>query len=389
MILIFIIYVILAILLAFFSPKGFVAFYILATTKFLGFFDTENFFIFQGLGLANPILHIIIFTVVLFKGKLRKIDKNFRFYALGIISFLIYGVFKPFSLGLETFFEAIMASKEFWSISFFLYLSKFKRSIPLNYLIKLIIAIGVYLSLTYIIYFLLKLAPPFYITEISFRAFFPTYISLAWFFTYYLWLAKINGTFTFIVFSLIFSVGLILAGHDAITITTIVSIALSAFIFKGKSSISVLTGIRIVIFALILPLIVFFSKPLNNYISTLISGEDVSLSSRESYNIFRWQAIYDRPLFGYGFVHKNALINQEYIDFTTNRFTERFEVIDSGYVDILIKFGFVGLFFMLLIWAQIIKLAFTEQNSYLPMKMVCGLYLLQYFVINYTWSVFT
>src|SRR5690606_14308344 len=100
-------------------------------------------------------------------------------------------------------------------------------------------------------------------------------------------------------------------------------------------------------------------------------------------------AIKDEPYLGYGFVHKNAAINEKYIDFTSNRFTERFEVIDSGYVDVLIKFGILGLLLILSLWLFIIKKAFSNKSSSRLFARVCGLFIAQYFLINYTWSVFT
>jgi hypothetical protein len=389
LILIFVFYIVFAFFLAILSPKHFVAFYILSTTKFLGFFDPETLFTFQGIGLGGPTLHIVIFAVVLSKGRVNRMAKVYHFFTLGMIGLFIYGIVKPLIFGLESVVEATMASKEFWAVSFFLYLCKFKDKILIEQFIKLIVPLGVYLSLTYLVNLFFNLAPPFYRPDEVFRASFPTYISLAWFFCYYLFLSKKYKAIYFLLLSAIFFSGLILAGHSAITITSVGFICFFSLVFRGRASISFFTVFRTFLICQLVFFIVMYSDPLYNYLSLVISGEDSALSSRDSYNVFRWEAINDSPMFGYGFVHKNAKINQEYIDVTTNQYTERFQVIDSGYVDILIKFGYIGLALILVIWSKIVVLAFTSSITYNPLRIVCGLYLLQYFLINYTWSVFT
>tara|TARA_R110002167_G_scaffold360062_2_gene577446 strand:+ start:21838 stop:23088 length:1251 start_codon:yes stop_codon:yes gene_type:complete len=389
MIIVFFIYILLGLKLSISYPRHFVSFYILATTKFLGFFDPEAAFVFQGLGLGMPSLNIIVFTVVLFRGKLRRISKDYRVFAYGLIGILIYGILRPLIMGIESWLEAVMASKEFWTIGFFLYLAKFRRKIPVGYLIKLVVPLGLYLSSTYILFELSGLAPPVYINGNVFKAYYPTYISLAWFFVFYFYLIKNIGTNRFLIYSLVFSIGLILAGHSSITITTITLIGLSTFILRGKVATSVFGVLRFTIAIITLALLTLYSDSINNFVSDVLSKEDSAISSREKYNVFRWDAIMDSPYLGYGFVHKNAPINEKYIDFTSNRFTERFEVIDSGYVDVLIKFGIFGLLAIISLWLYIIKKAFGNKTPSHFLAKVCGLFILQYFLINYTWSVFT
>jgi len=388
-IIVFLFYVALALGLSISCPRYFVVFYILATTKFLGFFDPEAAFVFQGLGLGMPSLNLIVFVVVLFRGRLRRVSKNYRIFAYGLIGLLVYGILRPMALGVETWQQAIIASKEFWTIGFFLYLVKFRRKIPIGYLLKIIVPIGLYLSTTYLMYQLIGLAPPVYISGDIFRAYYPTYISLAWFFTFYFFLIKNIRIVRFLIYTSIFSIGLILAGHSSITITSISLIGFSIFFLRGKVKYTLYRVLRLTIGILTLVLLTLFSETINNFVSDVLSRKDTAISSRENYNVFRWEAIRDKPYLGYGFIHKNAPINEKYIDLSTNRFTERFEVIDSGYVDVLIKYGIFGLLFVIFLWLFIIKKAFSNKTSSQLLARVCGLFILQYFLINYTWSVFT
>jgi hypothetical protein len=389
MIFLFILYLLLALWLAFFYPKTFFTFYILASTKFLGFFDAEALFVFNGLGLGTPGLHLTLVLVLILKAKIKRVPKNYKVFALGMSAFLVYGIFSPVILGYESIFQALMASKGFWCLTFFIYLIRFRNQLPLSYILNVLIFIGTYISITYIVSLLFNLYPPFYYSEEIFRAYYPTYMSLAWFFVYFKLLNKSLKRIHFIFYSILFSTSLFLAGHFALTFSTIFFISLHVLIVQKQKSFSIKTVFRGALALGLISYLVLLTPVLSTNINSIISGDNTAISSRNIYNKHRWVAIYEKPFSGYGFIHKSADITQDYVDNGENRFMERFEVIDSGYVDILIKFGFVGLVLTLLIWVKPVIRILKNQRFYSYLEVVCSLYILQYILVNYTWSVFT
>jgi O-antigen ligase len=126
-----------------------------------------------------------------------------------------------------------------------------------------------------------------------------------------------------------------------------------------------------------------------NSIDDIITGKDVALSSRYIYNEFRWDAIKERPMFGYGFIHKDASVTKSVRLIDDNRFAEKFGVIDSGYIDLLIKYGYIGMTLYLILWAKNFIPIILKPSKYRLLQIGMSLYLLQYFLVNYTWSVFS
>lgn len=72
----------------------------------------------------------------------------------------------------------------------------------------------------------------------------------------------------------------------------------------------------------------------------------------------------------------------------TSAFMERFTVIDSGYVDLLIKFGYLGTGITLAILNRFFLFGFIRKfRNHITLAM--SLYFFQYLFVNYTWSVYT
>ena len=67
---------------------------------------------------------------------------------------------------------------------------------------------------------------------------------------------------------------------------------------------------------------------------------------------------------------------------------ERFTVIDSGYVDLLIKFGYLGTVLIILVFVVYYSQGFFAPYKN-PLSLSMSIFLIFYVFINYTWSVFT
>ncbi|MDA9803132.1 hypothetical protein N9B77_00225 [Flavobacteriaceae bacterium] len=389
MIVLFITYILIAFFLACRKPTSFFTFYILISTKFLGFFDPESIFIIGGLGIATPVLNLVVLVALILYGKLKNIRGRYKGFSLSILMLLLYGIFSPLLFGYESIVQSLVASKELWSIFFFIYLVVFEEKINISYMTRVIVKVGLYISIGYILHYIFNLHAPFYYNNGVFRAFYPTYISLAWFFVCNKKILKEIKGLHFIFYSILFIAGLILAGHFALTLPTILMITYYFVVLKRQTDLKVKMFFKSILLLILGAYLVFLIPNLEYQITAIINNEDIALSSRDIYNAFRWRAIYEKPFFGYGFIHDSAEITNHFKDINNNRFAEKFGVIDSGYVDILIKFGAVGLVFLLYTWLKNIFTVLKKLNKYNSLEVLCSLYLLQYLATTYTWSVFT
>ncbi len=124
MIIVFVLFVLFGIVLALKRPNAFVVFYLLSSSKFLGFFDIDYLFVFSDTGVGTPALNAITFLGALLSGGLWRASRHYRNFMLAISAFFLYGVSLPVIAGLETLYQASVASKELWAMAFF-FLSSF------------------------------------------------------------------------------------------------------------------------------------------------------------------------------------------------------------------------------------------------------------------------
>ena len=361
-------------------PKIFIAVYLLHYTKYLGFFDSS--ILMFSIEIGTTLIHLIaFFSVLLNKNKLTKILKfEFNF----LLALLIIGIFVPILFFEQSLLLSIIGAKQFFCISILGYLIVKRDDISLNFINKLIVFLGIYLSFSVLIYNLFKVYPPLYFIDDNFRAYTPILISLSCFFIYYNWLLKKINLLLFLALIIISMNSIFLSGHTSITLTTLILIPAHFLIInRSKIRINKIFLKFVVIFSLS-----FIALELKN-VNIMSFKQSTSITSRDQYNEHRWNAISDSPLIGHGFSHHTSKHVDNYIlsDYEDNRFMNRFEVVDSGYVDILIKFGYFGLIIILLFWSRLfIKYFLSNKNIF---SGVLSLFIFQYFFINWTWSVFT
>ena len=365
----------------------------MVSTKFLGFIDIEHYFVIGGVGLGVPMLNVATFIATFFMADWYRIPKKyFKFIGLFLL-IALYGVIYPAILGYETITQAILASKEFWTVSILVYLAAYRKKIDVKILIKAIKFIGVYLAFVYIFYLFFEIAPPSYVEEHNVRGYFPTYISLALFLYYVELKNNYIKLFKFNIIGIILFTGMILAGHTSLVLGTIFSLfVLEVFYKNNRFSLGRALSRIFVLFGLIAVVFISFFDMKNNVFNNremIAQGVYFALASRDTYNQFRWEAISDKPIGGYGFIHKTAPMTIKLRTSENNRFAESFGVIDSGYVDLLIKFGYLGTALYLYFWISVVFPVLLRPEKYHAIQLGMAGYLMQYFLVNYTWSVFT
>ena len=187
--------------------------------------------------------------------------------------------------------------------------------------------------------------------------------------------------------------GLIFAEHSALTIMTLLCTVLYLFAYDDKlrfkkEKIAKILGIAIFATSLALIFINGLYDGIVDKVRAVVYSEDLALSTRDLYNEFRWDAINDQKTFGYGFIHQSSSLMNQFKLSGTSAFMERFTVIDSGYVDLLIKFGYLGTAVMLVTLNIYYLFGFFKKYKN-QITLAMSLYLIQYAPVNYTWSVYT
>ncbi|WP_405565107.1 O-antigen ligase family protein [Polaribacter sp. Asnod6-C07] len=382
-----------AFLLAANRPMSFVLFYILASTKFLGYIDPATFIV-GGIEVGYFGLNLMAIFGIFFKKNWVELPKNSITIIILIAALLIYGIARPIINDYSSVKQAVIASKDTWFYAIFIYLFVYYDNIDLKLLIKFIKGVSVYFTVNYLLLFVFPaIIPPFYDGGFHVRTFFPTYISLAIFL--YLIEIKIEEEKSYkkYGFTAFLFLGLILAEHSALTVMTLLGAILYLFAFGEdlrfkRTKIAKLLSIGVFCISLALIFINGLYDGIVDKVRAVVFSEDLALSTRDLYNKFRWDAINDQKTFGYGFIHQSSSLMNQFKLSGTSAFMERFTVIDSGYVDLLIKFGYLGTGIMLAVLNRFFLFGFFRKfRNHITLAM--SFYLIQYLFVNYTWSVYT
>lgn len=375
------------------SPTYFVLYFLLASTKYLGFIDPSTFIV-NDVELGYFGLNIVTLIGSFMFTKWYQVPKNALFFIFLILAMLVYGVFKPIFDGNSTLFQSLMASKEIWFYFLFFYLVVHRKKINNHFLIIFIKYTGVYLSLIYIAgTFASIIISPYYFEDEIVRVYYPTYISLALlFFAVDIKSYKLKKIKHVLPILLLLG-GLVKAGYISLTIMSIIGFIVYVYVFDQKLQLKTRSIIVLSVLSVLIIFLIFLIKEetyklIESGIYDIISGNNPSLSSRAYYNEFRWEMIDKQKEFGYGFIHQSSEVMSMMNTNEASRYMQRLSVIDSGYVDMLTKFGFIGTAIILLVYLKYIVNGFMRINKN-PLNLAMAIYLTQYFFVNYTWSVFT
>ena len=392
--LLFFIFIFISLYLSYYIPTGFVIFYVLVSTKFLGFLGIDDVFIFGGIASGQFTLNFITLLMALGKKLSVKYETKTFLFVIPFLLFMFWGIALPIIQNTGTIVTSVIASKEFWTISFFIYLYQNKGELKVEKILGFIYWIGIYLSLNYVVYLLFQITPPFY-QEVKYeireytRGFFPTYISMTVFITYYWSYSKNMRLFYQLLTYLILFTGLLLAGHKSLLIGTLVSLFSLVLFYEFKHHILKVLFRLVLLTVIILAFVFYYQNEIRLIKEVIIIDSAISTSSRATYNQFRWDAITERPIAGYGFIHHNSSLVKRLSPDPQNPYMQQMGSIDSGYIDLLTKFGYIGMIIYLVIWAYTILLPVFNRTKFGLLEYSMSFYLIQFFLVNYTWSVFS
>lgn len=358
---------------AFFKPKLFLFFYLMFISSFLGLIPKVILIGGVDIGLFHHSALMILISMIYFK-RILSLKSYVKLLSFLVFLFYLYGIIKPVWIGESSFFQSLIASKEFSTLFLVPYLFIFQNSFSINYIFKVLSFFGYYFLFILLLYVLLDFTPSQYTKDGGqLEFYYPSILSLFLFMKSAQ--AKNILEIVFVLFILtIWVVGMYYEGHLAIMLTTFVGCIIVLFKlpiinFVNKKS-WILFGIGLLILLSFNSFFIELSK---------LFFESSSILSRNLVNVGRIELISERPLLGYGFMHDSAL----QID-SINIYAKNLFVIDSGYIDLLGKFGFIGaLSYLILLTTPFLK---KEKNI---MKISLKLFFLQLLLVNITWSVFS
>ncbi len=365
-------FLLLQLILVFFKPRWFLITYFIYLSSFLGLFNNQIIIFGIEIGLFFHNMLMLFYFLYQFK-KLPDVDAYLNILVWGLIIFYFYGILKPIIDGNSSIIQSIIASKEFSSIFIFHFLIVNYKKINYLFLKKVLRYYGVYLLFVLFLFSLFGLILPAYLKrpgEIQFN--YPAILSL-FLFVFIAEASKTKGRITGFFFILMWTIGMYYEGHAAILITTLLG---SLIILFKVPILYFFRNVKNIFKGLVLLILLLFSIPTGKYIEEL--SNTGSFRARNLYNLERVALIQQKPIFGYGFIHKSAL------QLGDGEYTESFSFIDSGYIDQVGKFGLLGtiIYLMLLIVPFFV---FPDDQLILSLKI----FILQFILVNVTWSVFT
>ena len=358
----------------FFQPKYFLFAYLLFISSFLGFISKEVLVSGMEIGLFYQSVLMMLVFITHFR-RLRSLTKYLKLLILLIVFIYVYGIVKPVSLGMSSLTQSIIASKEFSTLFLIPYLFIFRNSFSINYIIKVLSFFGYYFLFILTLFVLLDVIPVQYVKgDRMLEFYYPTILSL-FLFMKSAYAKNISEKVLVLFMLTIWVVGMYFEGHLALMLTTAfgcitVLFKLPLINFVNKKSWFILAIVSLLLLSIF-----------SSYLSELSSifYENSSIASRSIVNLGRIELIYERPLLGYGFMHDSALKMDSNNIYAANLFS-----IDSGYIDLLGKFGLIGtLGYLISLTIPFLK---KEKNM---LKMSLKLFFLQFFLVNITWSVFS
>lgn len=370
-------------------PRLFFAGYLIVSTKLFGFLP-------QALGALTLSMMFFLNLVVLLgvalrrgKGKLFS-NKKISLFLAGIGGLIAFGIVYPRWLGYSGITSAVIDGKDMFSYAVLAYLAINYRQFDFNYFLKLFCSVACVLVVLLILGKITHFCPPSYYRkefEDTIAVCHSTYIAFA---ACLLAPRLLERTTPANLALFIFlGVGLVLQGHRALLLTT--SLALFLFFFlrapRRLKLASALIGLPLL---LAFPLFgngELFERLIADPIAEL-RGEG-AIEARERINVLRYEYIRERPLLGYGFIDESSSLGSEIELEARSRFEQTLSVVDSGYVDMRVRFGIVGTAVFCLLILFVLSGAPKKQKKLDNEQLAMLLLATAYFLINYTWSVFT
>ena len=353
--------------------------YIIYQTSYFGLAFQEV--IISGVDIGSFTVNIALLLPLLMGGRKihRVFDKHSKYAILFFTFFFVYGILLPYVKGYQTLVMGVMAAKSFLAYTFFFYLIVFRKHINFDKVFKVILLCSYLFAFLYIINKLgIAIVPPAYekddYLQCHYDSFFPISI------IYLFYLRRSNKKVSYFYLKVLYLlVGIYLGGFFSVLATTI-AVILLLLLSLGKNRKSLIIG---GVLALFVVGICYFSFNSKSWYQNVLMDQLSSLDTRDANNEFRLYFISQNLYWGGGFLYKSSSIIQS-INISDSQYQETLSFIDSGYIDLLGRFGVIGMILFLL-YPSVIMVKCFRYWKLIPFS----LFIFQFLCVNYTWSVFS
>lgn len=374
------------------KPRLFFTIYLLFSTKMFGFMPMIVGLHMKAIMFFLHFAMILVVVGLLFIGR-KFSDRMIVLFLACVSSLIAFGILYPYFLGFSSISSAIVDGKDMFGYAVLAYLAIHSRHFDFDYFLKLFCFVGVMLTAAIIVWHISGYCPPSYYHIGGTRIIgvnYTSYIALA---TCLLFLRMLKSHISFYsVFLFLFLItGLLIQGHRSIFLATLLVIS-SLWLVRAQSSIKlrcIMIGLPLLLSLHLVSDGRYFETMVAEPISQLRGSSYGAIESRKFINAVRLRYIEQRPLLGYGFIDETSSLGWPIASQSVSRFNQSLGVVDSGYVDMMVRFGIVGtlFFYLVLGFAFFERLRNARRLSDAQLAML--LLLASFFLVNYTWSVFT
>ncbi|HHK8638419.1 TPA: hypothetical protein ACQYE6_004473 [Vibrio parahaemolyticus] len=370
--------------LALIKPTAFLIMYFITFTGFFGFIDLyETQLSPSNLIFALNVVSILAsVSVLLMKKSIEIKNKEILLLFFVYLLLIIYGTLIPYVISKGDFLLSIIDSKDLFVIFLILYVSLFSDKINSLLIINFIVFCSVILSAIVLIFHLTGMHPPGYHLvdplkvdySLGIHIRFATIMLFSFFILPFL---KLNFK-TRILISIILFIGIILQPHTSIKIAFILIFAFNFMKLNFKRLMQ--------FFIVVLPVLYFIiSQYLPSY-DVVYNFINDSSGRRLDISYNRFQYIYNNIFFGYGFIHHEMNLGVEMMNKSIWIHDQRFTTVDGGYIDLIIRFGVIGLLIYLFFYFRVISSLTSKPSKRLKLM---GYILSSMLFVSLTWSMFT
>lgn len=376
MIIIVIIYILILFIWSNSHPTKYAIGYIIFISNFGGLISPEMYLI-NGTDYTSLLLNLSCITPILFK--FRNTPKIGKFLIISWLIFYIYGLIRPVLLGYQDIILSIKSSKSFMAYAFASYLIVNYKYANFYKILKFILYLSIYFCILYICANFIHIGNllPAYEKDDYIQC---SYDSFIYFSLYYVWSKYFNRPLDKKLFiSLILVFGIFLGGYFSLLACCIIflcTLAAHALLNKYSYRSKFIIGIICIIICIFIYNLVASS----GYLDEIIQNQLSAFESRDRHNLLRNYLISKQLIFGYGFISPDSNFMLQNIE-ADNQYAQSLSFIDSGYTDLLGKFGVFGtIIFLFVPLITLWKLKISLNNIFF-------IFIISFYAINVTWAV--
>lgn len=375
MIIINIVYLLLLTSWALNNPTKFVIGYLIYANSYFGLLASD--ILISNIELGTFLSNLIpLLCSIKYRNNLK--DKVSKYLIVALLIFYVYGLAKPIIDGYQNIIMSIISSKAYTFYFLAIYLVTTKDLIDFKKIFNFIFYTSIYYSILYVLNKVnISIRPPEYIKGDGIQCQYDSFLTFSLLYLH----SPICNIKNKNIYTISLLVGIYIGDYFSLLASSII---LLPFMYILNKNWKRKTNIIIILACTIIPLIIFshFFLESQTY-KDITEKQSLALDSRDIQNEFRWLLIEKEYNWGYGFIHQDSHYISLYIN-PNNQYMQSLSFIDSGYTDLMGKFGLYGTILFLLIPLYMIGIGFRNIE-----KSVCLILIIQFFAVNITWSVFT